>query len=302
MDTKKKTRNIIILASCIVLVAIVVAVVAIFGKKDTDLETLAEEVTIGTSATTVATTTVATTTTTVTTTTQATTTEATTVTTTEATTTEATTTETTQEVFSYTPTIKKSTVESMHNSNPNCKGWIYIKNTVIDYPIMQSDDNVFYVHHNYNDAESNSGSIMLDYECTIGKTTNTLLYGHNMGNGSMFHQIKSYKDSSWWLNHQYVEVANLEKIYIYQIFSVDVLYGTSDASFKYWVEPNKSLADEDTYNTFVNTVVAKRYTSAGISAPSYPTGILTLQTCNSGADDGIRCVAFGKLVAICDLQ
>jgi sortase B len=295
MDTNnKKSRNIIILASCIVVVAILVAVVAIFGKKDNDLETVAEEVTIGTSATTVATTTVATTTTVTTTTTE--------VTTTEATTTEETTTETTEPAFTYTPSIKKSTVESMHESNPDCKGWIYIKDTVIDYPVMQSDDNDYYVHHNSKGAESSSGSIMLDYECTIGYTTNTLIYGHNMGNGSMFHQIKSYKDSSWWLNHQYVEVASLEKVYVYQIFSVDVLYGTSEASFKYWLEPNKSLADEDTYNEFVDNVLAKKYTSAGISAPSYPTGILTLQTCNSGADDGIRCVAFGKLVAICDLE
>jgi hypothetical protein len=123
-----------------------------------------------------------------------------------------------------------------------------------------------------------------------------------MGNGSMFHQIKSYKDSSWWSNHQYVELADLENVYVYQIFSVDVLNGLSSASFQYWLEPNKSLPTEDDYNYFIDNVLAKRYTSAGISAPTYPTGLITLQTCNSGADDGMRCVAFGKLVGIFELQ
>jgi hypothetical protein len=123
-----------------------------------------------------------------------------------------------------------------------------------------------------------------------------------MANGSMFHQVKSYKDSSWWSNHQYVELADLEKVYVYQIFSVDVLNGLSSASFKYWLEPYKSLSTEDDYNSFIDNVLAKRYTSAGISAPTYPTGIITLQTCNSGADDGMRCVAFGKLVGVFDLQ
>ncbi len=289
-----KTRNIIILVACILVLVIAIAVVSIFSKSE-DLEPVTEEVTIGTSATTVAETTITTTTTTVTTT------EVTTVTTTEETT-ETSTAETTEYKFEYTPSIKKSTVLSANQTNSDCKGWVYIKNSAIDYPVMQSDDNSYYVEHSWTGAESHSGSIMLDYECTIGRTNNVILYGHNMANGSMFHQVKSYKDSSWWSNHQYVELADLEKVYVYQIFSVDVLNGLSSASFKYWLEPYKSLSTEDDYNSFIDNVLAKRYTSAGISAPTYPTGIITLQTCNSGADDGMRCVAFGKLVGVFDLQ
>lgn len=285
----KKNKNIIIIVTCIFIVAFAIIIVAIFSKNE-EVAEVVQDTTIGTSAT------AQTTTVTTVTTTKATTTL------TTVTTTEETTTETSKPEWSYTPSIKKETVINKNKSNSDCKGWIYIKNSAIDYPIMQSDDNSYYVYHSSTGAESGHGSIMLDYECTIGKTNNILLYGHNMGDGSMFHQVKSYKDESWWLDHQYVEVANLEKIYVYQIFSIDVLYGLSDASFTYWLEPNKSLADEDTYNSFVNNVIAKRYTSIGITSPSYPTGILTLQTCNSAANDGMRCVAFGKLVGIFDLK
>ncbi|MCD7800320.1 MAG: class B sortase [Ruminococcus sp.] len=288
-------NKVIIAVACVIALLALVTVFLIFNGNQDDVQEVIQETTIGTSSTTVATTTTTTTTTTT----------VTTVTTTEeVTTTEATTTEevTTTPAWSYTTHIKKDTVMKYNSINPDCKGWIYLDDSVIDYPIMQSTDNSFYVSNNWQGNASSSGSIMLDYECTIGQTMNTIIYGHNMGNGSMFHQIKSYKDESWWLNHQYIEVSDLETIYVYQIFSVDVLYGRSDASFTYWLEPNKSLADEDTYNSFVDNVISKRYTSVGIEAPSYPTGILTLQTCNSGQDDGMRCVAFGKLVATYDLQ
>jgi len=278
----KKNKKIIILA-CVLALAVIVTIVIVLNNKDNDIQGVMQDTTIGTStteATTVAPT------------------IETTVTTPPVTTTE----EVTTTEWSYTPSIKKETVMKYNNSTSNCKGWIYIKDSAIDYPIMQSEDNEFYVTHAWNGAASNSGAIMLDYECTIGQTNNILLYGHNMGNGSMFHQVKSYKDKDWWINHQYVEIANLEKIYVYQIFSIDVLYGLSDASFTYWLEPNKTLASEDIYNEFVNNVVSKQYTSVGIKPPTYPTGILTLQTCESAANDGMRCVAFGKLVGVYDLQ
>lgn len=281
MDLKK--NKIIVIVACVIALLVIVTVFLILSNKD-DTQEVVQETTIGTSSTTIATTTSATT--------------VTTVATTEATTTE----EVTTPEWSYTPHIKKDTVIKYNSATSDCKGWVYIHDSVIDYPIMQSGDNEFYVYHDWQGNSSNSGAIMLDYECTIGQTRNILLYGHNMGNGSMFHQVKSYKDKDWWLDHQYVEVANLEKIYVYQIFSIDVLYGRSDASFTYWLEPNVSLLSEDVYNNFVDNVMNKQYTSIGIEAPTYPTGILTLQTCNSGADDGMRCVAFGKLVGTYDLQ
>ncbi len=290
-STKKTPKGFFVILACVIALIVMITVISIVTNGD-NLEEASIDDTIGTSATTIGTsaTTVNTTTTPITTTTVTTTTTVPVTTTTQVTTT----------TWDYTPAIKKSNIEACYNANPDCKGWIYLRNSAIDYPIMQSGDNEYYITHDWNGAESHSGSIMLDYNCQIGGA-NVLLYGHNMANGSMFHQVKSYKDTSWWDNHQYVEVASLDKVYVYQIFSIDVLYGLEDASFTYWLEPYQSLATKDVYDEFVKNVVNKRYTSNGISAPEYPTGILTLQTCNSGADDGMRCVAFGKLKGVFDL-
>lgn len=281
MDINNYKKQIIIVA-CL-LTAIVIAIFVMFNHnktldvlepKQTTSATTQEVTTLGTSASTVTTTV-----TTVTTTTPVTTTS-----------------------NKYMATLTKDKIMKYHNTSPNCKGWIYLKNSAIDYPVMQSEDNEFYVTHDWTGKESGSGAIMLDYECTIGKTNNVLMYGHNMGDGSMFHAIKSYKDNDWWKEHQYIEVADLEKVYIYQVFSVDVLYGLWDAEFTYWLEPNKSLATEQDYNYYVDYVMKKQYTSIGIDAPTYPTKIISLQTCNSGNDDGMRCLAFAKLVDTQDLK
>ncbi|MGN1411586.1 MAG: class B sortase [Oscillospiraceae bacterium] len=209
---------------------------------------------------------------------------------------------TTTEPQGYVASITKDKIMKYRNSTENCKGWIYVKDSAIDYPVMQSDDNEFYVTHDWTGKESGSGAIMLDYECTIGKTNNVLMYGHNMADGSMFHAIKSYKDDDWWKSHQYIEVADLEKVYIYQVFSVGVFYGLWDADFTYWLEPNKSLATEEDYNYYIDNVMSNQSTSIGIEPPTYPTKIISLQTCNSGNDDGMRCLAFAKLVDIQNLK
>jgi sortase B len=285
LDINKYKKQIIV-AVC--LIAVIVVAIFVMASKNKSLDVLEVKETT-TETTTQITTTVEDSTTATPTTTTAPTTTVTTVTTTE-----------TPKV--YEATLTKEKISQYSNASANCKGWIYIADSAIDYPLMQSDDNEFYVTHDWKGNTSSSGAIMLDYECTIGQTNNVLMYGHNMGNGSMFHAIKSYKDKDWWKSHQYVEVADLEKVYIYQIFSIDVLYGLWDADFTYWLEPNKSLSTEEDYNYFVNCVLNEQYTSIGVEAPTYPTKMITLQTCNSGTDDGMRCVAFGKLIDVQDLK
>lgn len=289
MNINRYRKQILSITILIVVVVVAIFVMANHNKTIRVIEPDSQTVEETTTAVTTATTTVTTVTTTVTTTPMSTT----PVTTTEVVTTEA---------PVYQATITKEKVMKYHNASANCKGWIYLEDSVIDYPIMQSDDNEFYVTHDWKGNSSSSGSIMLDYECTIGQTTNVLLYGHNMGNGSMFHAIKSYKDKDWWKSHQYVEISDLEKVYIYQIFSVDVLYGLWDADFTYWIEPNKSLTTEEDYNYYIDNVMKEQYTSIGVETPTYPTKIISLQTCNSAANDGMRCLAFGKLVDVQALQ
>ena len=83
---------------------------------------------------------------------------------------------------------------ALQEQYPDIVGWIYCKDTLINYPIMQCGDNDFYLHHLYDGREGANGSIFLDCFCASDfSDCNSILYGHNMASGQMFHSINGYK-------------------------------------------------------------------------------------------------------------
>ena len=192
----------------------------------------------------------------------------------------------------YTMTINMASVQSNYNNNHDAIGWIRVPDTVISYPIMQTTDNYYYVEHASNGAASHAGAIFADYRCNLDRTDNAILYGHNMGNGSMFHAIKNYKSSSWGARHPYIEMASVNHRYLYRVISCNVIYGEAGANFEYW---NYISMNRPNFNYYYNSI---RNTSTvwygnGVEVPrDNRDNFLVLQTCNSGANDGIRCVVF----------
>lgn len=79
--------------------------------------------------------------------------------------------------------------------NDDIKGWIKIDHTVIDYPVLQSDDPTFYLEHNYKKESSRYGSIFIDSKCKDGtESKNIILHGHHMKDGQMFANILKFSD------------------------------------------------------------------------------------------------------------
>lgn len=196
----------------------------------------------------------------------------------------------------YHMTLDMGTVASYHASNPDVVGWIKISGTSINYPIMQCEDNEYYMKHSWNGASSSAGAIFADFRCRPDLSDNIILYGHNMGNGSMFHGIKNYKSTDWGNSHKYIEVATLEHRYLYRVFSCNVLYGGSGANFQYWnfVEMNRT-----DYRNFINGIVNSAtafYGNKSRLPRDNQQDFITLQTCNSGSSDNIRCVVFAYCV------
>ncbi|MCM1218470.1 MAG: class B sortase [Lachnospiraceae bacterium] len=74
-------------------------------------------------------------------------------------------------------------------TNKDCIGWIYIPSLEISYPVVQSADNDDYVHKTFNGTENLAGCIFSDCRITAPFVQKTILYGHNMKNGSMFHKL-----------------------------------------------------------------------------------------------------------------
>ena len=105
--------------------------------------------------------------------------------------------------------------------NPDVVGWIYIEAIPsINYPITQGEDNDYYLHKTYEKQDNFAGSIFMD--CDNKKDfsdCNTIVYGHNMRNGTMFGSLKKFQDPSTIINSDAIWILTPQGDYKYQIFS-----------------------------------------------------------------------------------
>lgn len=113
--------------------------------------------------------------------------------------------------------------------NPDVCAWIVIDGTEVNYPVVYSKDNKNYLRTTMEGKNCTAGSIFMDCCCTTNFTTlNTILYGHNMKNGSMFATLHDYKDSAFYEKHPYVFICTPEKQTKYGILSVHETRFSSD--------------------------------------------------------------------------
>lgn len=201
----------------------------------------------------------------------------------------------------YTFTSNQALVTQWNQSYPDMKGWIFIKDTNIDYPLMQYPyDNDYYLQHSWNGAESSRGTIEFDYRCTFNdykddtQTTNTILiYGHNLSDDTMFSQLAYYKDVDYYSQHPLIEISTDTDQRLYKIYACCSISGlAADTNFMYWNEKYINM-DEDTFNEHIAlTKQTMLYDTNDF--PEYGQDILTLQTCDG--NDGMRVVIFAKRV------
>jgi len=105
--------------------------------------------------------------------------------------------------------------------NPDIIGFIEITGTDISYPVAQTGNNVFYLYHDLHWNPSNAGSIFLDYEndLYVLADDNTIIYGHNMRNGTMFHNIRFFHGEDFFRNHTYILLDTPYQETVWDIFS-----------------------------------------------------------------------------------
>ena len=113
----------------------------------------------------------------------------------------------------------------LQQNHPDVKGWISIDGTHIDYPLLQSEDNVKYLDHNAFGDYVVTGSIFLDYRFNANFTNfNTIIYGHHVPTGDMFGDIKKFTDKDFFENHRYGTIyynGEEKELEIFGILEVD---------------------------------------------------------------------------------
>ena len=111
--------------------------------------------------------------------------------------------------------------QDLYRENSDFAGWITIKGTNIDYPVMQSlGDREYYLHRDFYKKDSYGGVPFVGTGDINKGTERLFLYGHNMKNGTMFADLLKYQDKDYWEKHSYVFLNTLREEHQYRIFAV----------------------------------------------------------------------------------
>lgn len=162
--------------------------------------------------------------------------------------------------------------------NPEVVGWLIIPGTTIDYPVVQTDDNEYYLSHDINGKESKRGAIFMDYRnIPSGDDKNTILYGHNMRDGSMFKDITKFKDKNFFEENTTIWFYTLDKLTQWEVFSAYV----TEAGFNY---VRKDFQSDEDYLDFINSLKDKSMHKIEVDL-NKDDKIITLSTCSYEFDD-----------------
>lgn len=178
-----------------------------------------------------------------------------------------------------------SDVANLKNQNPDTRGWISLSNTSISYAFTQSTDNEYYLEHDFNGNESNSGWVYIDCNASFddnGQQSDVVtFYGHNMANGTMFSTLKKYRDNAdFYEANPIITVSSVNGYKYYKIFAYMVCNGLAGSDFEFWNYTNFNSVDD--FNYYVSSAFRKSKIITGVDV-QYGDKIIALSTCNSGS-------------------
>lgn len=169
------------------------------------------------------------------------------------------------------------------NVNRDIYAWIYIPDSMIDYPVLQHPtDNAYYLNYNLDGSKGYPGCIYTEnYNEKDFSDPNTVLYGHNMKNGTMFAGLHKFEDSEYFEEHPYVYIYTAEKLYVYEIFAA---YETNNEH----ILLNNDFTDNYSFRKYLDSIFAIRDMNSNrrddmtVTAENH---ILTLSTCVANQSD-----------------
>lgn len=172
--------------------------------------------------------------------------------------------------------------------------WLYEPDSRIDYPVVQGEDNNRYLDRMFNGERNSAGTLFVDYRNLGGfLDPNTLIYGHNMRNNSMFGALTEYTYQAYFEAHPYMLAMNVEEMYLIEIFAG---YVTSDEDHCYDI----AISDEEDMRVFVDTALKKSDFESGVNVLTTDR-LVTLSTCAYVFEDA-RYIALGRLTEVWKAQ
>lgn len=185
--------------------------------------------------------------------------------------------------------------ETLYNKNKKLIGWLKIDDTIIDYPVMQTANNEYYLDHNFNQEYDKNGSLFMDAACdVVHRNTNLIIYGHHMKSGKMFGNLNSYSSKEYCEKHSTIRFDTIYEKGLYQVMYVfrSRIYNEDEVVFKYY--QFFDAASEKEFESNMQEMAALSLYDTGVTA-SFGDELLTLSTCDSSEPDG-RFVVVAKRI------
>ena len=169
------------------------------------------------------------------------------------------------------------------NVNKDIYAWIYIPDTLVDYPVVQHPtDNLYYLNYNLDGSKGYPGCIYTeDYNAKDFSDPNTVIYGHNMKNGTMFAGLHKFEDGEYFKEHPYVYIYTEEGLYVYEIFAA---YESGSEHILY----NNDFTNDYAYSKYLEGIYSLRSMNSNVKEDVEVTTedrIVTLSTCVANKSD-----------------
>lgn len=172
----------------------------------------------------------------------------------------------------YADALRDMDFTALREVNEDVVGWILIPGTPVSYPLVQGEDNQYYLKRTWKKWTSVVGSIFLESANSRDLSDfNTIIYGHRMNNGSMFASLKHYKKQSYWQAHPAVYITDDSGSHKYEIFAA---YEVSTEGDTYRL----GFSGDDSKQAFLDDCTAQSVIDTGVTPHTYDK-VLTLSTC-----------------------
>lgn len=186
--------------------------------------------------------------------------------------------------------IKNNLIDfnSLKEKNKDTIGWLKIKDTVIDYPVVQSFDNEYYLKRDFYGRNNVYGWIFADSRNTFPNLLqNTIIYGHNTSAGIMFGDLIKLFDEDWYEKdeHKYIYFSTEKENYKFQIFSVYRITNTNDYL---------DVTFNNNFNEYINLIKNRSFYNFNVDVLDEK--IITLSTCFDVQSSSVKLVVHAKLV------
>lgn len=164
--------------------------------------------------------------------------------------------------------------KKLKSENSDVVAYIKVNNTNIEYPIVKTSNNNFYLNHSFDKSKNSRGWIFADYKNKFDNTDkNIVIYGHNMRDESMFGSLKNILNEEWYNNSENKNITFLTEKgnYIYKVFSIYKI-----ESEDYYIKTN--FKNDEDYEKFLNTIKNRSIKNFDINL-NINDKIITLSTC-----------------------